>query len=118
MLNDYNNIVLTEDLWKELNARNKYMVRYFGNVEYFDGYWLNINYDIVDIKDDVAKVILCRDIQFRDKDLNENVTTGEVEGYVLKKDNGQWKIVNVIFCMEFWINILMHWRAIMMTRIG
>lgn len=38
MLNDYNNIVLTEDLWKELNARNKYMVRYFGNVEYFDGY--------------------------------------------------------------------------------
>lgn len=46
-------------------------------------------------------VILCRDIQFRDKDLNENVTTGEIEGYVLKKDNGQWKIVNVIFCMEF-----------------
>ena len=88
-------------LLDELNARAKYLVEAYGG-ELLSSYDFDLTYDQFQIENDVAKVIVTRNIVFQTnfEEQNEVMDTllRQQEGYVLEKTAaGEWKLVNVIF---------------------
>lgn len=99
-------VALTEDpaLRAELNARNVYLGENYGGGSTFTSYDFKLNYDDLSIDGDKAKVIITRNITFQtsfdDVAYPVDADLVQQEGYVFKKTDGNWKLVNVIFNSE------------------
>ena len=93
-------MTLDQNLLEELNARQAYYVSTLSDEEIYTGYALHLDVKDIAIKDDLAKVVVERKITMQMLFPNGkalDVPFGQSEGYVLKKVNGQWYLLNVIF---------------------
>lgn len=93
-----------QDLIDEMNARNKYLNQNYGGGTTFTSYHFDLKYDDISIQNDLAKVVITRKITFQtsfeDKNVPVDADLAQKEGYIFKKENGEWKLLNVIFNSE------------------
>lgn len=96
--------VASQELLNELNARSLYLKENYGGGKNFTSYDFDLYYEDFSIDNDVAKVIILQDVvfqtKFEDKEYPIDADFVRNEGYVLKKINGDWKLINVIFNTE------------------
>lgn len=91
-------------LLDELNARNIYLSENYGAGSTFTAYKFNLEYNNISVDGDKAKAVITRNIIFQtkleDMDYPIDADLRQQEGYVLEKNDGQWKFINVIFNSE------------------
>ena len=93
---------VSDGIYKEANARNLYeLFNKPGAGKNIASYEFAIEYTQLEVGTDYAKVVVDRqaDVVY-DQEKDPNRSYGDVEGYLLKKVDGAWKIENILFATD------------------